>query len=411
MSDSSDSSADDLESLDAFTCTTPRTKCCACQCSLYTKRRVKVGQLKRHVVTPSKRAEIFRYKRIVISPNQFICAPCKDANPSDLRFDPSQIQSINIVVPEFIKNAFDIQQEQDVRQQKEAERARNRQRRDPKKVPISLHNLSDEQIKYLCGVHIHQLKEIAQHVNDKRLIKDFKYEDLSVAFAIWKHNLSYRLAAILFGYASYSGICCVVDRVVHFLSKYWVGDCVGYGYWKDKRVRAHVPKFCQRLFAGKNVVGIADATYLYSQKSQHNYQYQKCTYSVYKARNLQKEHVVCTPDGKILFVDGPFFADGHNDDYLIWDWVLNNRHHDIHRIFPQQRYSGYRDRDGRVRKYGILADKGYGRSLDNDTFELHIPHGIEKESVPDSEGNKKKKPIRLTVEQRNASKFSTSSSF
>ena len=80
----------------------------------------------------------------------------------------------------------------------------------------------------------------------------------------------------------------------------------------------HIPDFVDRLHPGKNVVAIADATYLYTQKSLLNYQFQKCTYSVYKGRNLQKEHVVCTPDGFILFSDGPFFADGYNNDQIIW---------------------------------------------------------------------------------------------
>ena len=82
---------------------------------------------------------------------------------------------------------------------------------------------------------------------------------------------------------------------------------------------------------------------------------------------------------------------------------MNNPHHDINRIFPAQT-----DRIGQNRKYGILADKGYSRSLENDRFELHIPHGIEKEIVSDSNGNTKKKPIRLTTKQRNDSKFSSS---
>ena len=123
---------------------------------------------------------------------------------------------------------------------------------------------------------------------------------------------------------------------------------------------------------------------------------------MYKARNLQKEHVACTPDGKVLFVDGPYFADGHNDDYLIWDSIVEDPEHDIHRIFPEQ------DADGQDRKYTFFADRGYSQCRENDAFDLKIPHGIQKEGGYNSKGEKVKKAKRLTTEQRNQSKLNDS---
>ena len=133
-----------------------------------------------------------------------------------------------------------------------------------------------------------------------------------------------------------------------------------------------------------------------------NQTFPKATYSVHKSRNLQKEHVACTPDGKVLFVDGPYFADGHNDDYLIWESIVEDPDHDIHRIFPGQ------DADGQDQKYTFFADRGYSHCHENDTFDLKIPHGIQKEAGFNSKGEKIKKAKRLTTEQRNTSKLNDS---
>ena len=71
-----------------------------------------------------------------------------------------------------------------------------------------------------------------------------------------------------FGYRSHSGIQNVVDRVVKQLIDHWVPDWIGYGYWRDKDLEAHIPEFVRKLWPGEHVVGVADATYLYTQKSQ-----------------------------------------------------------------------------------------------------------------------------------------------
>ena len=114
---------------------------------------------------------------------------------------------------------------------------------------------------------------------------------------------------------------------------------------------------------------------------------------------MQKEHVLCTPDGKVLFVDGPFFADGHNDDWIIWDSIVHDADHDIHRIFPAA------NRNGQSQQYTVMADRGYSDCLDNDLFKLKIPHGIQMENAETASGNKKKVKIKLTTVERNVTKL------
>ena len=114
---------------------------------------------------------------------------------------------------------------------------------------------------------------------------------------------------------------------------------------------------------------------------------------------------MCSPQGKIFFVDGPFYADGQNSDQYIWDWIVTNTDHDIHRIFPV-------DALNQISKYTIVADRGYSRCLDSDKYPLIIPFGVTTEpvEVEDEGGEKKKKAKKknLTAEEANYSKFCSS---
>ena len=89
----------------------------------------------------------------------------------------------------------------------------------------------------------------------------------------------------------------------------------------------HSLPFVKKLWPDSNVTGCADATYLHSQKSQNNHQHEKQTYCMYKGRNMQKEHVLCTTEGYVISADGPHFADGHNADAI----MLDHQIHDIMR--------------------------------------------------------------------------------
>jgi hypothetical protein len=102
----------------------------------------------------------------------------------------------------------------------------------------------------------------------------------------------------------------------------------------------------------------------------------------------------------VLWADGPFFADGYNNDQIIWDYTVHDKDHDIHRIFPSK------DGDGKEQSYTFVADRGYRKCLPNTTYNLMIPHGVTKEKVKDAEGKTKKKKKALTAKEGNQSKFS-----
>ena len=259
-------------------CTTPQRQCAVCLCPLYIgkarTRRRQPGARTAASVTPKKRAEIFRATGFVLGKRQNLCGKCNETNIYALTFPQRYLSIHQIQIPEFLENVVQQELKQGERERERAEQS-ERKRRDPDNVPISINTLNESQIKYLSGLSLDNLHDIVNHVNAKKVTRSFKLDDLFIAGSVWKHNLSYRCAAILFGYAGHQGVKRVLDRVIRDLTRYWVQDHVGYGYWKDRNIADHQPIFVRRLHPDDNVVGIIDATYLYSQKSQRNYQYQK----------------------------------------------------------------------------------------------------------------------------------------
>ena len=358
----------------------------------------------------------------MLGPSQCLCTQCDKLGIHQLTFAASNLERVNLDIPDFIADLLEHDIEKAKAEKKAEDKKSGRSYRDKDDVPVSFEKLRNapdideckegptEAVQAHCGLPKEALRRVVEHVNQKHdgdpSMSKLSINDLFMACSIWRQNLSYRFAAAEFGYRSHSGIQNVVDRVIDLLIAYWVPDWIGSGYWGGKDLSEHVPDFVRRLWPEDNVVAIADATYLYTQKSQRNYQYQKCTYSVYKHRNLLKEHVVCSAQGKIFFVDGPFYADGQNSDQYIWDWIVHNTDHDIHRIFPC-------DALDQIRKYTIVADRGYRRCLDNAKYPLIIPFGVTTENVEvaDEDGGEKKtkaKKKNLTAEEANYSKFCSS---
>ena len=164
------------------------------------------------------------------------------------------------------------------------------------------------------------------------------------------------------------------------------------GYWTKQKISEHTPEFVNKLWPNDNVIGCADATYLYSQKSQTNYQYQKQTCCVYKERNLQKEHVICTADGYIISADGPYFADGHNTDAIILDNILHDDDHQIHEIMKT------RSDDNEKTTYTIMTDRGYKTCAKHDRYKIALPFSVtledeEIENEDCKQTKKRRKPL------------------
>ena len=379
----------------------PRSRCCVCYARIHGQQRRK-GFKPGKQVRPGTRYDIYKWTRTITGERQSICKQCMNLDADTLEINAEHATQQQVQIPAFLEQILDTHTKRATAEQKQKQQKENQKYKRRKDSSLYYYKLDASQVKVACGLTPQNLEFVVDHVNNKRNGK-LDIVDLFIACSVWWNNTPYRWAAVQFGYAAHSSIQSCVDRVIDALSGHWVPDHIGYGYWRHHNVRDHVPAFVDELFPDQHVVAVADATYLYSQKSKLNYQYQKCSYSVYKGRNLQKEHVVCTPDGYILFVDGPFFADGHNNDQIIWDWIVHDDDHNIHRILP------HHDRNGESLRYSVVADRGYTRCIDHDTYKLVIPHGVQTKVVEedDEEKGKKKKKKRkpLTVQQGNDSNF------
>ena len=376
-------------------CDTPRSQCVSCLDHLYFARKKPKKKHKKivkgHVIGSKKRFLIYKHLDIIIGPNQALCGKCNSKPVHELNIASTNAQTTHI--PDFLYNILsENRTELNNTRQKQSP-----QNRDAKNAPISLQKLNDEQIRHSCGLDIDSLNRIVQHVNQPDYMhyrtNKLNVHDLFIACCIWRQNLCYTFAATLFGYKHNSGICKLVSRVINLLSEYWVEDWIGSSYWTEEKLAPHIPQFVKDLYPEKNVIGVVDATYLYMQKSRNNYQYQKASYSAYKHRNLQKEHVLCTPDGKVVFVDGPYYADGQNNDDKIWDSIVHSEHHDINIIYP----------DGK--EYTVVADRGYRSCHESDKFKLLIPNGVtteRTESVGSDGTVKVKKTKKVLTEKEGA---------
>lgn len=63
----------------------------------------------------------------------------------------------------------------------------------------------------------------------------------------------------------------------------------------------------------KAIITVIDGTYLKIQKSQ-NFQVLRQSFCMHKSRHLLKRALILAPDGYILEVHGPYFADSYNND-------------------------------------------------------------------------------------------------
>src|SRR6185295_18106279 len=77
-----------------------------------------------------------------------------------------------------------------------------------------------------------------------------------------------------------------------------------------------IPSYNKLLNVPEELIMIMDGTYIYTQKPS-DFASQKLLYSAHKHRNLVKEMMVVMPTGYIVNAEGPFGADGHNNDAKI----------------------------------------------------------------------------------------------
>ena len=359
----------------------PIRYCAFCGHELYDKhKRRSSNALKGHYINEYTRYNMYRSESVILGPNQKMCITCK--NKSDDNKHCKYFKSYDVECPSFINNILNNHEKI----------LKNYENDMNKKQPLlQPDKLNNKQFKGCCGLTKNNIFHITDRLKEENNIQ-INMIHLFIACTVWFNNISYVFAAILFGFKSKSGIQYAIDSTIDELSKHWVPKYIGYPAWTVNKIIQNIPDFVRILFPNKLVLGCIDATYLYSEKSYYNYQYQKMTYSNHKHLNLQKEHVFCDCNGKIILVNGPYPADGSNNDSTIWQTIQSDLSHELYDIVGVN--------DSTREKYAITADRGYKGVKDDPKYpELLFTSGV-KSIVKVSRGDAK----QLSTQQANSSR-------
>ena len=321
-----------------------RAECALCLKPIYhglKRKRKNPSARKAHYINMDTKYELYLREKVIFGPNQFICSNCHAISDREKIVKEEACKETDINTHVFIN---DLLKCHNVYHRKK----KNKESKVNNKRLLSLDRLTDVQTKRTCGRSKDDINAIVQRLKDENSII-INVVHLFLALTVWYNNLGYRFAAVLFGYKYQSTVCYAIDQVINKLSFHWVPKYIGYPYWTAVKILSTVPQFVKDLYPDKKILGCIDATYLYKQHANSNFQYQKVTWSVHKHANLQKEHVWCTSEGWVVLVDGPYSAD--RGDGVIWDSIINDPNHELYDIMGLT--------DDTDCEYSIAADRGY----------------------------------------------------
>ncbi|CAF1651366.1 unnamed protein product, partial [Adineta ricciae] len=127
----------------------------------------------------------------------------------------------------------------------------------------------------------------------------------------------------------------VVSRIVHAIAegllKNFVPKHLGFQHIDRRTVlNCHQTLIASQLMADRDdqVILVMDGAYLFIQKSSSN-QFQRRSFSMHKHRNLIKPMITTATDGYILSVQGPYLADGRNNDASVAKNIFIHNEEDV----------------------------------------------------------------------------------
>lgn len=103
------------------------------------------------------------------------------------------------------------------------------------------------------------------------------------------------------------------------MMKYFVSMNFGFDHTTRESIVDHHTDISKQLFTdpiSDTVILVLDGTYIYIQKSS-SYKFQRLTYSMHKNLPWVKPFIITATDGYIVYMVGPFFANGRNTDASI----------------------------------------------------------------------------------------------
>lgn len=186
-------------------------------------------------------------------------------------------------------------------------------------------------------------------------------QDLLLFLCKLHHGLSDDLLSIMFSYSSRQAVSMAFSNVRKSLMARFVPTYLGFrSITREQYIERHVTDFANILYNNEGAdtaIIYIDGTYVYTPKST-NFQVLRQTYSVHKGRHLMKPVLLVAPDGYIVDIHGPYFADGKNNDAKILIAELEDQDHPISQWLQRGDIfildQGYRDAIPCLNQRGII---------------------------------------------------------
>lgn len=189
---------------------------------------------------------------------------------------------------------------------------------------ITSYGLSDEQIKSFTGFSYNNLNKLSSMLKSMRNSDNrMKIQALVIFLFKLRTGASNNLISNVFQIDREQSVSDFCNSVLNSFEKDILPLSFGIkSYTREYLIKNHTSIYARKLFNLTNqLVLIFDGTYLRHQKSKNN-NYQRKSYSGHKKVPLCKPFTICTTDGFVVDLPGPFLAT--ENDAKIMEKVISN---------------------------------------------------------------------------------------
>lgn len=249
---------------------------------------------------------------------------------------------------------------------------------------IDSENLSDDDFTYLTTLSKEQFDDLFTYCNPvfNDHMRNVTKQNLFIFLCKLRHGFTDEFLKILFNYPTRQSVSMIISIVRQSIMARFVPLNLGLGaITRQEFINRHVTPFSNALYNGnpeeRKAIVIVDGTYAYIEKSM-NFRTLRQSYSTHKGRHLVKPVLMVAPDGYIIDIHGPYFADARNNDASI---LMNEFQNDLNAINEWFQ-------DGDI----FIVDRGYRDAvpfLQNENYIVKTPPSLEpnQRQLPTEQAN------------------------
>ena len=185
-------------------------------------------------------------------------------------------------------------------------------------------NFTDEDFTALTGIskiNFQNMYSKLQPLQESTQTRTFNKRDVMLFLTKIRQALSDDFLKVIFEFSSRQAVSMAISTIRKVLMHDFVPKHLGLqALSREDYIQKHVTDFATDLYnptpEHKVAILTADGTYVYIPKSS-NWRVLRQTFSIHKGRHLIKPIMLTAPNGYILDVHGPYFADSKNNDAAI----------------------------------------------------------------------------------------------